>query len=104
VEVKSKSSTGTPFPNNPNYRTTGIDLTYWQHYQQVRQITGLPVFIYFVHYNQGEVRSASLEELNVHPQKFENNWCYGKGGMVFWNYDSLCLIGRINDSGEIIGL
>ena len=63
IEIKSKSSVGYPFKDNPWYRTTGFDYKYWQHYLKVQQITGLEVSVFFVHYNDGEIRSASIREL-----------------------------------------
>ncbi|MDR3054503.1 MAG: hypothetical protein LBU53_03765 [Zoogloeaceae bacterium] len=93
VEVKSKSSVGIPFKENPSYRTTGFDRKYWEHYLKVRQITGLAVSVFFVHYNEGEIRSASIEELDKHPRKYIN---FGNG-MVYWPYDELKVIAEINN-------
>ena len=95
--MKSKSSVGYPFPNNRHYRTTGIDLKYWHHYQKVRDVTGLIVKILFVHYNEREIRSGTLDELNVHPKKYVNNGT----GMIYWPYDDLKIIARIDDEGQI---
>lgn len=99
VEVKSKSGVGYPFKGNLRYRTTGFDLKYWEHYLKVRQITGLAVKVFFVHYNEGDIRSASLEELDVHPRKYINE----RNGMVYWPYDELNVIAKIIN-GTIISI
>lgn len=93
VEVKSKSSVGVPFKDTPSYRTTGFDYKYWTHYLKVRKITGLVGSVFFVHYNEGEIRSASIEQLDAHPRKYIN---YGNG-VMYWPYDELKIIAKISN-------
>ncbi len=100
VEVKSKSSVGFPFKENKNYRTTGFGTKYWEHYNKVQEVTGLSVIVFFVHYNQGEIRAASIKSLDSNKRKFINN----KSKMIYWPYDEIEIVAKINENREIFGL
>jgi hypothetical protein len=102
VEVKSKKQCGYPFGHRGNfrYRTTGIDIPYWDNYLKTQEVTGIKVIIFFVHIEEREVRAASLQELDNHHRKFINN----NSNMVYWCYDDLQLIAEISEDDEIIGV
>ena len=99
IEVKYKSSAATGHAG----RATGIDYHYWQQYRSVQEVTGLPVSIFFVHGAEREIRGASLDILSAlagfHERPGIN---HGQGGMVFWLYDTLPLVARIDDGGQIV--
>jgi hypothetical protein len=99
IEIKSKAGCGYPFQHNPHYRTTGIDLKYWHHYLAVQEASGLEVYIFFVHFNEREIRTASLSDLDCHSRKFIHN---GQG-MVYWPYDELRAIAYIDENDCIYG-
>lgn len=99
VGVKSESDCGFPFEDNSSYRATGIDLRLWLDYLEVESVSGLKVIIYFVNFNQGEIRAASLTELFNHRRKWENP----NSGMVYWTYDDLKIMTSIDENNNIIG-
>jgi hypothetical protein len=102
VEVKSKTQCGYPFGHkgNFNYRTTGIDIPYWDNYLRTQEVTGIEVIIFFVHIEEREVRAATLSALNDQHRKFVNK----KSNMVYWCYDDLQTIAVISELDEIIAV
>lgn len=92
-EVKVKS--GAVMNRQHNVLVTGIDLRHWQAYQTVRERTGLPVNLIFMHEKENEVRWGEIGTIPVvdiyHDDKIE------EGGMVFFRYEGITLLSQLGD-------
>ncbi|GIV50506.1 MAG: hypothetical protein KatS3mg038_1027 [Candidatus Kapaibacterium sp.] len=61
VDVKSKS--GTSHYRRGGYDVTGFPLSHWRRYHNIQMRTGTPVWIFFMHRQEGEVRATSISRL-----------------------------------------
>jgi hypothetical protein len=86
-EVKYKTEASETYSRG-NRLETGIDLRLWKHYCQVREESGVEVWIVFVHRKEAEVRGLEIEDLQRHGVRESPRFNYGKGG-VFFPWDGL---------------
>jgi len=86
VEVKYK--TKADWTRKTSRLETGINLRLWKHYVEVQAVTGVPVWIMFVHEHEQEVRGESIDQLRQDFRVYDGNKM-GRGGMVFFAYDEL---------------
>lgn len=99
IEIKSKACCYS-HQHTTWERSTGFDLYLWNHYNKVQEVTGLEVYVFFVHVDECEIRSASLDELKALPSRFPR----GDTGIIFWDYDALRPFAIITDNNEITAL
>lgn len=95
VEVKYKDSAD--WTRLTNRLETGISLRLWTHYVRVRAVTGISVWIMFVHRLEGEVRGAEIETLSRMPPRIYDGRKMGRGGMAFFPWDGLQLMTSLSD-------
>lgn len=82
VEVKWKQRAD-QFRNGP-WLVTGINRRHWNQYRKVQAETKTPVWLVFVHEDEGEIRGATIDDLSRRPM-----WSHESpkmGGMVFFRY------------------
>jgi len=94
IEVKYKSHAD--FTHITQRRETGISQRLWGHYQRVQTVTGLPVWILFVHEKEDELRAGALTELNQNKRAY-NGGKMGGAGMYFFPYNELRCLGHYSD-------
>ena len=98
VKVKTRSS----YYKKGGYRVTGICQRHCSHYEEIQVISGGEVVIAFVHEEEGEVISATLNNLLdahlSHTCAPEKTGGMGKHGMVFFRYDSIGLWFKIDEN------
>jgi hypothetical protein len=75
-------------------RVTGLPLRHWQHYQATKELTCLPVWIVFVHLEEGEVRAEEIGSMETHHIYREDKM--SNGGMVFFEYARLRCIATLD--------
>lgn len=68
---------------------TGISLHLWKQYQTVSHVTGIPVFLCFIHGQQNHVSIDSLEALHRKISHIYDGNKMGRNGMVFFCFDKL---------------
>lgn len=95
-------------------RETGIALRLWNHYLEVQALTGLRVWLVFVHEEEDEIRTGDLVTLSIaacpHGERlrlvgdrpFPTMRVYdgskmGRSGMVFFCWDCLIPIARTSE-------
>jgi hypothetical protein len=68
---------------------TGINLRLWLHYRKVQVVSGIPVWLMFVHQQEDEIRGGWIDDLAaLKPRKYEGQKM-GRSGMVFFPWDGL---------------
>jgi len=117
VEAKRKSAF-TWFRNgNPPNWETGIDINHYRDYQDVMEISSVPVWLLFLHENNRPSDSdlgwgspphcptglfgQSLEYLTNNESHISDNW--GRHGMVYWSVDKLKKLAEIEELEKING-
>lgn len=68
---------------------TGIPLHHWKHYQTVRRVTGIPVFLCFIHDKENQVFVDSIEALTNKISHQYDGGKMGRSGMIFFCFDKL---------------
>ena len=94
VEVKEKDSAS--YTNITGRFETGISLRLWEHYQKVRAATGAPVWIFFAHNKEDEVRCGEIATLSP-KKRIYGGTRMGRAGMVFFPYHELVFVCRLSD-------
>ena len=115
VEAKRKSRfTWRRYGKDAHHWQTGIDLRHYEHYLKLRDFTGIPLWIFFLHANPypsaDDLTSGSpkicptglfggeiclLRRLEAHRGTYQGQ---GKSyPMVYWNQESLLRIAAIED-------
>lgn len=72
---------------NYQHLTTGINLRHYRHYRQVKTITGLPVFVVFVHQQEQCVKYGEIDALPVSHEYTGTKM--GRDGMIFFEFDKI---------------
>lgn len=93
--IEAKHKTYWSWYRKGKYWVTGIDLRHYFQYQQVTRVTPFPVWLLFLHSRSDSPEGicptglfgGELSHLaTVESHRFSN---YGKGGMVYWQYEKL---------------
>ena len=105
IEVKTK--TAFSWHRNTQKFTTGIDFKHYLDYLDVAKITGIPLWLFFLHKKGGVAKDTPPDKISpvglfggdiLRLETCENhrhdNW--GTSGMVYWAADVLELIADIN--------
>lgn len=102
VEIKSKSAF--TWHRKTGTWQTGLDINHWNDYKKVYEITGLPVWIYFVH-KTGHNAVDTPDDLNspvgIYKQHIDRliktvdhkHINHGRYGMVYWQECDLIKLG-----------
>ena len=94
-EVKFK--THADFTRRTRQHETGIDLRLWNHYQQVADTSGSPVWLIFCHQCEDEIRCGSLDVLrSPNEHRIYRGSKMSHSGMVFFRYDTLHYLERLS--------
>jgi hypothetical protein len=94
VEVKFKESA--TFTHITKRNETGLSHRLWKDYKSVQEKTGIPVYLVFAHRKEDEVRCGKLSSLDGKERVYSGTRM-GRGGMVFFDYESLALIGKLSE-------
>jgi hypothetical protein len=94
VEVKEKDSAS--FTNITGRFETGISLRLWEHYTKVRAATGTPVWLFFAHNKEDEVRCGEIASLSP-KKRIYGGPRMGRAGMVFFPYHDLTLVCKLSE-------
>jgi hypothetical protein len=78
---------------------TGISKRHFEHYIKVEEVSGVKVYIAFLHVEEDEIRIAPLSKLKDSINHEYDGKKMGRAGMVFWRYDALILKGRLSEIG-----
>lgn len=97
--VEAKHKTTFTWYGIGGYWTTGIDLRHWQDYQRVQALTGIPVYLFFLHRDWRTrledvtkwgaeptcpvgLFAGSVERLSAVCSHRSDKW--GPSGMIYW--------------------
>ncbi len=97
VEVKWKAET--TLHRLSGRWETGINQRLWNDYRAVKAETGLEVWLLFVHEKEGELRGDEIEVLGRCCRIYDGTKM-GSGGMVFFPWDSLRKVARLDELPE----
>lgn len=97
VEVKLKDET--TLHRNTQTIETGLSLRLLNHYRDVQRVTGIGVFVLFVHLDTREVVGATLDRLSDIGRAYTGNKM-GWGGMWFAPYDELDVVWPLVSLGD----
>lgn len=86
-ECKYKSRTD--FYRRGGYPVTGFSRRLFREYEKVGRITGLPVFVAFLHSAENEVRGGALPFLRSCVSHVHEGESMDRGGTVFFRWESL---------------
>lgn len=78
-----------------NTRVTGLALRNWQDYMEISRLTGIPVWIVFIHQKEREVRVGNIRTISEHHIHHESTM--DRGGTVFFEYSRLSRIMGLED-------
>lgn len=87
VEVKLKRRAD--LFRKTNTLVTGFSRRLWGHYQEVQLLTGVDVFVAFIHLDEGEVRGGTLHDLDLVVSHVDSTDRMCRGGMVFYRYNDV---------------
>ncbi len=97
LEVKHKQRAD--MHRNTHTIETGIDLRLWRQYEHVKRVTGLPVWLVFVHEAENEVRTGEIAKLDPIKRIYDGPKM-GRGGMVFFPYEQLVRLASLSSIRE----
>lgn len=86
-EVKTKESAD--LYRISNTKVTGMPKRHWLHYQEVKQLSGCMVFVFFIHTLEGVVL---CDEISILAHKINHIYDGDKmdrGGTIFFRFDAL---------------
>jgi len=97
VEVKLKASAS--FTRLTQRLETGLSRRLWNHYLAVEKTTGIPVWLFFVHEQEREMRGESQRTLlGLEPRFYVGNKM-GWAGMVFVPWDEMRVLATWDELG-----
>jgi hypothetical protein len=91
VELKYKQKAVTW--RKTGQRRTGFARRLFEHYQTVESVTGLPVYVLFMHEEEDEIRGQYLKQLEPIRQEHE---VAGFSRMVFFDYVALPVVAKLS--------
>lgn len=117
IWVEAKSKTRSNFFGKTGKWQTGIDLEYWDAYNQIAKLTPFPVWIFFLHEDEtlseldrfyGATGKAPTGLWGATLDYLEKTWHhksdrYGAGGMIYWELDRLNQRATLDEFREAIG-
>jgi len=89
--VDAKLKTEAPLNRNAGVRTTGINASHHRAYLRVQEATSQPVFLFFGHQKENEVRACWVSEETVPAMGA------AAGEMIYWNYDHMTLVCTLDE-------
>lgn len=95
VEVKRKSRAD--LYRKTGVLETGISRRLWAHYRRTQEVTGIEVWVVFVHDAEGEVRGQSIDELAALPPREYLGTKMGRDGMVFFPWERLVRLTAVEE-------
>jgi hypothetical protein len=99
VWCEAKRKTSATLTMITGQHETGIDARLYDHYRQVKNESGLRVFLFFGHDVENEVRHCEVDEFTP---RFSPNFNRGRGG-YFWPWAALHLLCPLTDVCGLIG-
>lgn len=98
LEVKHKSRAD--YTRITGRLETGCSLRHFEHYREVQLVTGLDVYLLFVHRAEGEVRGEKLDKLETIKRIYAGEKM-DRSGMIFFPWEALRVFGTLADDGSI---